>query len=64
MRNRLAICSYLGANFLNCQFCMCRLGPTSLNAVVPAEFTADAVVVITDRGTPGWTSWTCGSTGP
>ena len=27
------------------------LGPTSLNAVVPAEFTADAVVVVTDRAT-------------
>jgi len=26
-----------------------RLGPNSLNAVVPAEFTADAVVVATDR---------------
>jgi hypothetical protein len=28
------------------------LGPTSLNAVVPAEFTADAVVVVTDRVRP------------
>jgi hypothetical protein len=27
------------------------LGPTGLNAVVPAEFTADAVVVVTDRAT-------------
>lgn len=27
------------------------LGPTSLNAVVPAEFTADSVVVVTDRAT-------------
>jgi hypothetical protein len=27
------------------------LGPTSLNAVVPAEFTAVAVVVVTDRAT-------------
>ena len=27
------------------------LGPTSLNAVVPAEFTADSVVVVTDRST-------------
>lgn len=27
------------------------LGPTSLNAVVPAEFTADAVVVVTDPAT-------------
>ena len=27
------------------------LGPTSLNAVVPAEFTADAVVVVTDKAT-------------
>jgi hypothetical protein len=32
------------------------LGPTGLNAVVPAEFTADAVVVVTDRatGAPRW----------
>ncbi|MGH3247670.1 MAG: hypothetical protein ACRDOI_15880 [Trebonia sp.] len=27
------------------------LGPTSLNAVVPAEFTADSVVVVTDKAT-------------
>jgi hypothetical protein len=27
------------------------LGPTSLNAVVPAEFTADAVVVVSDAAT-------------
>jgi hypothetical protein len=27
------------------------LGPTSLNAVVPAEFTADSVVVVSDRAT-------------
>ena len=27
------------------------LGPTSLNAIVPAEFTADAVVVVTDQTT-------------
>src|ERR1700761_884278 len=32
-----------------------RLGPNSLNAVVPAEFTADAVVIVSDTatGTPG-----------
>lgn len=28
-----------------------RLGPNSLNAVVPAEFTADAVVLVSDPGT-------------
>ncbi len=27
------------------------LGPTSLNAVVPAEFTADSVVIVSDRAT-------------
>jgi hypothetical protein len=28
-----------------------RLGPNSLNAIVPAEFTADAVVIVSDPGT-------------
>jgi hypothetical protein len=28
-----------------------RLGPTSLNAVVPAEFTADSVVIVSDQAT-------------
>jgi hypothetical protein len=30
-----------------------RLGPNSLNSIVPAEFTADAVVVVSDPGTGG-----------
>jgi len=30
-----------------------RLGPNSLNAIVPAEFTADAVVIVSDQATGG-----------